>query len=297
MNSKIRHIISILPVIIALLFMSENLIFADTVKLVDGTVLVGKIVKTQKGELIFSNAYGTFTIQAKDITQQYATKNYDEDIQIHRQLGEKINNAAIIQIKKNYIAGVKNKEKIEKENEPKKKKKKKKKKYGGNLWVSGRLSLSGSFYYTIGDINEVLPLGFSGNFALDQGLDMAIKKRHPMMPGIRFEFGYLHLEQGTAKISGYMAFTGLIWAFPSMNNSWGNIVLALMPGMSFIDIERVNSNYSVTSNTFSSQIILGYQYSFGVVVLFIHSKYLYIYDKDVLFHSIGFEAGVGFNAW
>lgn len=321
---------------ILVLFINLNA-FADTIQLKDGSLLVGKIITRKKGKMTFSNSYGIFSFKIKKIKKEYHTKNYKQDIIIFKELGHPITPELIRNIRSNYQEGEKKKAKIEKnetdekkiknemekddkrreeelrklkEKAEKKRLKKEKRRAReikrrriksqrnkSNHWINGRLYFSGSFLYTFSQINDALPYGFTGNFAIDQGLDMAIKKRFAMMPGIRFEFGYIYFKQGAAEISGYSAYTGLCWALPSMKNSWGNLYLALLPGIAFIDIEKVKSDYKARSTTVTAEALFGYQYSIGVFSVFIHVKYLYIYDKDVLFNTLGFEAGIGFNAW
>ncbi len=266
---------------------------ADTIKLKDGSMLVGKLIKEEKRKVIFSNSFGTFTIKRPDITQLFITESYTEDIKINKQLGKMINKKSILEIQKNYTAGEKNKKKLKVTEH----KDKETNSPIDQKWVNGRLSFSGSFMWILGEINPVLPYGFNGYFAIDQGLDMIIKKRHAMMPGIRFEYGYSWAKMGKAQMTGHNGSIGLIWALPSMKNSWGNFVLILLPGMSFLYIEKVNNNYKLTSNTFTAQAVFGYQYSYKAITVFIHARYLYIYDKDVLYQSVGGEFGIGFNCW
>ena len=104
------------------------------------------------------------------------------------------------------------------------------------IWTGGRFSVGGGLIYNRPDRSY----GYSGYFAFDQGLDRAIGKRHPFMPGIRFEAGYSGLVKPyhtyysidqpasldptlqlirtkySHKISGVVTGLGLMWAFPSL---------------------------------------------------------------------------------
>jgi hypothetical protein len=262
-------------------------VFADTIKLIDGSILVGKIVKESTDSMIFSNAYGSFKIKLSNIIDINRTNDYTEDIDNLRKMGVNVNEG---EIKRNVEAGQGKKlhlESVSKEIKGK----------AGNQWVQGRISVSGSYFYVPGGIGGRLPWGYSGHIALDQGLDMIPGKRHPMMPGIRFEGSYLHFNKGSYRISGYSAGGGLMWAMPSMNNKGGCFVFAVMPGASMIEIKNSYAGKRARSLTFTGNALAGYQVSFGVFSMFLHARYLYIYDQDVLFHSIGGECGFGFNAW
>jgi hypothetical protein len=249
---------------------------ADIIRLVEGSVLVGKIVEENKKSLDFSNAYGTFRIKKIHIVDIYKTDNYTEDIEILKKMGRGLNDE---EIKRNVEVGQARKEIREK------------------MWVNGRISASGSFNYVFGTLGGKLPYGYAGHLALDQGLDMILDRRHPLMPGLRFEGGYLNFNKGSYGVSGFSAAGGPMWAVPSMKNKEGCFVFAIMPGASFLDINNSETGSRARSYTFTVQAIAGYQISFGLFSLFFHVRYTYIYDRKVLFNTIGGEAGCGVNAW
>jgi hypothetical protein len=308
------------------LLMSGAESMADTIKLFDGTVLVGKIISDDKTTLTFANAYGTFKIKWIRIDDTYKTDSYDEDIEIHKKMKFPIN---LYKIRVNYIAGLNRKEgkkralimlkkdkekrdarrkseieKAEKEKAEKQEKKKrgKRRQTTGDHWTSGRLSFSGAFHYNLGSSRNAMPYGYAGYFALDQGLDFASGNRHPMIPGLRFEGGYLYFKKSSYMLSGYVFGGGLMWAFPSMKNSWGCFILALMPGASYLQA-KVNSTFfgfdggKTSGFNFSAQAIFGYQKSFGVFSMFIQARYMYVMGDHSYFHSVAGDCGFGFNAW
>ncbi|OHD70535.1 MAG: hypothetical protein A2W19_09015 [Spirochaetes bacterium RBG_16_49_21] len=271
-----KLIIACLPLLLLIAISLQIPLRADTIKLVEGSILVGKIIKEDKKSLEFTNAYGTFQIKKIHIVDIYKTNDYTEDIEILKKMDRDVNAA---EIKKNVEAGQVKKEIREK------------------MWVNGRISVSGSFNYVFGRVGGKLPYGYSGHLALDQGLDMALGRRHPLMPGLRFEGGYLNFHRGSYAVSGFNAGGGLMWAVPSMKNRGGCFVFAMMPGASLLDITNSESGGRAKSYTFTAQAIAGYQVSFGVFSMFFHARYTYIYDRNVLFNTIGAEAGFGFNAW
>jgi hypothetical protein len=300
---------------------------ADTIKLYEGTVLVGKIISEDKTAITFANAYGTFKIKRIRIDDIYKTDSYEEDIAIHRKMKFPVN---VYKIRVNYISGQNRKEgkkrelillkeqkekreariKAEKEKAEKLTKAREKKKRPASRgkqtvsdhWTSGRLSFSGAFHYNLGSSHGAMPYGYAGYFALDQGLDFASGNRHPMIPGLRFEGGYIYFKKSSYMLTGYVFGGGLMWAFPSMKNSWGCFVLALMPGGSYLEAKISSSFLGMDSGTargfnFAAQAIFGYQKSFGVFSMFIQARYMYITGNHSYFHSVAGECGFGFNAW
>ncbi len=313
-------------IISLLLLMTSTGTMADTIKLYQGTVLVGKIISEDKDAITFANAYGTFRIRRARIDEIYKTDSHEEDIDLHKKMKFPVN---VYKIRINYIAGQNRKEgkkreiirlkkykekkealekarreKAEKLAEARKKKKRaapKRKPAAGGHWTGGRLSFSGAFLYNLGSSRGVMPYGYAGYFALDQGLDFASGNRHPMIPGLRFEGGYLYFKKSSYMLSGYVFGGGLMWAFPSMKNSWGCFVLALIPGASYLEA-KVSSSFPGSAGTstgfnFTAQAIFGYQKSFGVFSMFIQARYMYITGKNSYFHSVAGECGFGFNAW
>ena len=297
---------------------------ADTVKLYDGTVLVGKILEDDKTAITFANSYGTFRIKRIRIDDIYKTDSFEEDVEIHRKMKFPVN---LYKIRVNYIAGQNRKEgkkrelillkeekekreakrkaakeKAEKLAREREKKKRRSRRVEGDHWTSGRLSFSGAFHYNLGSSTGAMPYGYAGYFALDQGLDFASGSRHPMIPGLRFEGGYVYFKKSSYMLTGYLFGGGLMWAFPSMKNSWGCFILALMPGGSYLQARASSGFLGMDGGTssglnFSAQAIFGYQKSFGVFSMFLQARYMYITGNHSYFHSVAGECGFGFNAW
>jgi hypothetical protein len=291
-------------------------LYADTLQLFEGTILVGKIIEDEGKTILFANSYGTFRIKKTKLDNTFVTSSYAEDIALHRKNNFPVDEAEIM---RNYKAGQDRKEgkKIEpiKEDAIKPEPEKKtetdraepliapvKKDDTGDKWTSGRISVSGSFIYNLGSGNAAMPYGYGGNVALDQGLDFIAGGRHPAMFGLRFEGGYVYFKKGSLRITGFTTGAGLMWALPSMKNSWGCFVLALVPGVSFLRADLSSGPFSfggagAQDYTFMGQAIFGYQKSWGVFSLFVQARYLYMMQPGDDLMSIAGEAGFGFNAW
>ncbi|MDY6935474.1 MAG: hypothetical protein SVZ03_14770 [Spirochaetota bacterium] len=266
-----------------------NLLFADTVKLSDGSILVGKIIKDDSSKIIFKNSYGSFKIKKRQVKKIYVTRNYNEDIQIHKKLGKDFNEATI---KKNYLAGLAKREEVKKANLSKGSELKEK----DSTWTSMRISISGTHIVTTGRLKKILPKGSGALIAFDQGMDFIIgSKRHFLMPGFRLEVGYLRYEKDPAKVDCITSSGGLLWLFPFIKNGWGNIVLSSLPGVTFLNIEK--NSYKESSSTFTLHSLVGYEYSIGAVTIFLHGRYMFVYDKDVNLNGIGGDCGIGMRIW
>ena len=276
------------------IMMTGTGLHADTIRLFEGSVLVGKIIEDEGKTILFANSYGTFRIKKTRIDNTYVTNSYTEDIEIHRKMKFPVNENEIM---RNYNAGQDRKdgkrmepikpEPVREESvkqEPKKEPDsygkisdnaepllpKKKDEQGGDKWTSGRFSFSGSFIYNLSKGSGALPYGFGGNFALDQGLDFIPGDRHPAMFGLRFEGGYIYFKNGGYSVTGITTGGGLMWALPSMKNSWGCFVLAVLPGVSMLRAHLSGpysfNAYSPPAYAFTGQAIFGYQKSWGRVL-------------------------------
>lgn len=291
-------------------------LYADTLQLFEGTILVGKIIEDEGKTILFANSYGTFRIKKTKLDNTYITGSYTEDIALHRKLKLPLDEGEII---RNYKAGQDRKEgkRVEPIKEetvkpgPEEKKTEadkaepliapKKKDDSGDKWTSGRFSFSGSFIYNLGPGSAGLPYGYGGTVALDQGLDFIPGGRHPALFGLRFEGGYVYFKKGSLQITGFTTGAGLMWALPSMKNSWGCFVLALLPGVSFLKAD-LSGSFSLGSTSaqdyaFTGQAIFGYQKSWGIFSLFVQARYLYMLQRGDDLMSIAGEVGFGFNAW
>lgn len=292
-------------------------LYADTLVLFEGTVLVGKIIQDEGKAILFANSTGTYRIRKTKFDNSYVTNSYEEDIAVLRKLNLPVDEDSV---RVNYKAGQDRKEgkkvgpikeeTATTETEEKKQDQDKaepliaarKKDDSGAKWTSGRLSFSGSFIYNLGRGGAALPYGYGGNFALDQGLDFIPGERHPAMFGLRFEGGYVYFRNGSLQITGFTTGAGPMWALPSMKNSWGCFILALMPGISFLKTDLSSGPFgfggaSAQDYALTGQAIFGYQKSWGIFSLFVQARYMYVMYRGGDLMSVAGEVGFGFNAW
>lgn len=258
---------------------------SDTLILKNGTLLVGKVKSSSDKSIVFKNYYGAFTVNREDIEKLYVTKTYKEDISLRKKMGMDF---SVDDIKRNYEAG----EKKLTEQEVAKLKTSLQKPAESPLRCGGSFFIEGGWLYSIGDVNEVIPYGYGGFAAYEQGLDFITGERYLLMPGLRIEGGYLYYSSGDAFIKGPTASLGPVWHFPVPG---GNIRFSLQPGASALNVE--NGDLSASTFTFTFNSILGYEYTFSSTSIFINARYLYVYDKDVFFSSAGITAGFSYKLW
>jgi hypothetical protein len=293
MRKNMKKFYVYLFAVLFLVIQQEYPAYSDTVKLTEGSVLVGKIIYEDREKITISNAYGTFNVKKTKIANLYKTEVYTEDLKVLKKLKVKVNEKGI---KKHIEAGQKKKDELEEDAAKKKEKEKLKK--PGNLWTNGTIHFSGSFNYVLDEVSGKIPFGYSGHFAFDQGMDMITGQRYLLMPGLRLEGGYLKFSKGDYDISAYNSVLGLIWKIPVIKNKYGYFVFAAMPGIAILDVENSNTGRSAKSNTFCGASLAGYRLPLGSRFnLFLHARYMYIYDEDVLFHTIGADVGFGFRLW
>jgi len=283
MSSNLLNIAPKAFLVLLLVVTCTAVSFADTIILKNGTLLVGKIKVKNNKTIVFKNYYGDFQISREQIKELFETDSYVDDIKIRKRLGIDFDEG---DIRKNYEAGLK-KSTI---------KEKKETKLNDQSWRGGKILLSGNYYYVLGDLNEPIPFGFGAMLACDQGLDrLAGYKRHFWMPGIRIEGGYFYFSRSDNTLSGITVSAGPLWQYGLGKGYWGTIGFSIQPGMSFLSIKEPGE--SVKSNTFTLHSTLGYEYPLGRISLFFMTRYMYIYDRDVVFNSIGVSAGVAVTVW
>lgn len=258
---------------------------ADTLILKSGTLLVGKMKSSNDKSIVFKNYYGAFNVKREEIEKLYITKTYNEDIALRKKMGMDF---SVEDIKKNYEAG----EKKLTEQEEKKLKTEDKPEPAIPLRSGGSIIVEGGWLSTMGDVKDVIPYGYGGFLAYEQGLDFITGKRYYTMPGLRFEGGYLYYKSGDASIKGFTGSIGPVWLFPVPG---GNIRFSIQPGVSGLDIE--NGALTASTLTFTVHSIIGYEYIFTDASVFINARYLYLYDRDVFFSSAGVTAGFSYRIW
>ncbi len=275
---KIRRTIVYLLIAFHIVFFSADYLLADTVSLEDGTVLVGKVIKNDSSEIVFKNSYGVFTLREELICRLYVTDSYNEDIEINRELGQRFDEE---EIKRDYLAGTEGLNyKFAAKSMPK------------------RISIFGTSMSAMGKYSDVIPYGFGFFASYEQSLDSMIdSKFYFWMPGIRLEAGYMLYEKDLTKLAVTPLSAGPVWLLPFVKNRWGNVIVSLLFGVSLMKVTNDNTGYNSNTSTFTMQSIIGYEYSFGRTVVFIHARYMHIYDANISLNSFGGEFGVGYRLW
>ncbi|MCP4137072.1 MAG: hypothetical protein GY754_39250 [bacterium] len=299
MNTKTTYIFCI-AILLSVLILFDKNASADTITLKDGTVLIGKTIKTTKDEVIFNNFFGVFKVKKSLIKKTYITKDYKEDIKINKELGRTVDEKVI---KKHVLAGQEAKKKEEEKKVKKEEPEKNEPEKEAPPWTGGRISLMGGYLMVTGSYRDTFPSGgFSTLISYEQGLDGLFGlKRHFYMPGFHLEGGYLYISNDPAKLSGFTCSAGPIWLIPFIKYGWGNITVSLLPGASFLAVKNTDTSgtgtTTVRNNSFTLYSALGYEYSFGDISAFIQGRYLYIYDTTEAFHGFGAFGGISYSLW
>ena len=106
MKKHVRFIIP--PAFFFFIFLTIDLL-ADTIQMIEDSVLSGKIVQENDREIIFTNSYGTYRIKKSNIKNIFRTNSYKEDFAILREMKLPANEK---QAQNNYEAGEKRKERV-----------------------------------------------------------------------------------------------------------------------------------------------------------------------------------------
>jgi len=272
---------------LSVFIMTPSVAVSDTIILKDGTFLVGKVKGESSDNIVFKNSYGAFTIKRQEITSLYITKSYREDIAIRRKLGLDFNEA---EIRSNYSAGqveLTEKEKVLVAEE---------KGAGIDSSWRGRIFLDAAGLLSMGELKDPIPYGYMIMCGLETGYDYSGKKsRNFMIPWLRAEAGYMNFSKGEASLAGFTGGAGPLWILPVSADFRHNLRMALEPGFSLLGIEK--GDESASTFTFTFHGLMGYEYSFDSVSLFINLRYVYVYDRDLLFHSAGVSAGISARLW
>lgn len=286
-----------LPVMLMImiyLLLVPTILKSDTLIMNNGTLLVGKVKSESSSTIVFKNTYGAFTVKRSDITALYVTKSYEEDIGLRKKLGMDFD---MEEIKKNYAAGQKDlteKEKIliAKEKIPEVKNETKR----TDLQFSVKLFIDAAGLASMGELRDPIPYGYGGFAGIETGeLYVEQNSRNYFIPWFRAEGGYLNFDKDESSLKGFTAGAGPLWMFPVSDDCRSNIRFSAEPGVSSFSINQGDRSASTVTFTFHS--ILGYEYSFDYVSIFLNLRYMYVYDKDVLFNSAGISAGISGKLW
>lgn len=275
----------------------------DTFRLTDGTVVICKIIEETDTYYVIANSYGTFTVKKDKIKEKYVTRTYKEDVKIQQKMNIKVDEEIV---KKNIEEGFKKKKQKDEEIALRKKNEKRNGPVPGERnpdWFFGRIGFTVAYYGTVSPrIATRVPGGFSMQISYDQGFEGLAPKGNMAIPGIRFEAGFLDLERkgfytSPYGISGFFAQAGPIWTFPAINNRWGSIVAAVLPGAGYLEAFNRDVSEKKSNVHFTLTALAGYEYTFQQVSVAVHARYLYIMDGANPYHGIGGSVGFTYRLW
>jgi hypothetical protein len=244
---------------------------ADIVFLDDGSILTGKVIQSDTQGIQFRNSYGTFSIKAGQIQRTHVTASYREDIELSRKQNLKISE---VEIRKNYEAGLSEGER-------------------SSLWDYGRISVFGQLIRSHGRLDAAFPWGSGLAAAFDQGPDIFFKdRRRIFVPGLRIEGGYLGFSRGSASIRGAYCGTGPLWK-ASLPGRWGDLITGVLPSLAYLELK--DSTFSSMSSKFILTGLAGWEYGIGAMSLFLHARYMHIYDEEASLGGFSLAAGIGYR--
>jgi len=268
---------------ILFIFLIISELSSDIIKLKDGTVLNGKIIKETDRNFKFSNSYGTFLIQKKKIRQKLITSSYKEDLKFYQKEGTKVKKQIV---KKNYKAGLEIKNTEEKNSKSSK---------GDNNFPSchNYLSLYLSYNRALGELGSIITNGIGIHLNYDLGLYVLMNYSPKWyIPNVKFETTFYYFFSGPSTATFFSAGAGPQWNFPVYHKNRGAFYFFFLPEMTAI--WATSTNYNVRGLTFSIRSACGYRYPLRQINLLFQIQYLYVYDSGLPLHSIGLSAGAGY---
>ncbi len=253
-------------------------LLGDTLILKNETVLVGKVKGKYEDRIIFKNSYGAFNVSRDQIKKLYETKSYKEDITIRKKLGLNFN---ALDIRKNYSEGDKSLtpsevKKLKAGTETRKTEK--------ETTRRNRIQIEPVFTKTMGELGSSIPYGY--------GALLSYSRDFESLPffNIYLRGGYIYHNNAPYKLGIATTLGGPGFSAPVKGslNHW--ITGSVTAGASYMNISNETDKADTISFTTFSH--LGYEYRMNRTGFFINICHLYVYDKDVFFHSAGLSAGL-----
>jgi len=248
----------------------------DTLILKNETVLVGKVKKKQENSIIFKNSYGAFVVKRDLISKLYETNSYREDIAIRKKLGLNFNAG---DIRKNYREGTK---KLTKSEEKRLVVSRGKETVKAEKFNSIRIEPI--FTYTLGELNSSIPYGYGALLSYSRSFETV------SILSLFFKGGYIYHSSDPYELAVSTAAAGPGFTLPLTRSGKNLLTGAVTAGASYMNIS--NETEEATTWSFTTITHIGYEYSFQSFGTFINIFHLYVYDKDVFFHSLGVSAGL-----
>ena len=251
---------------------------ADVIVTKENMILNGKIVEDKKPDYVkFTNKYGTFKIEYKQIKEIYITENADEDKKIIKELSKPVNDYEL--------------KKADNSAEKDEKKQKKDTSLSAKDPESCILMLDLFFLNNFGKLSGSLPesqgITASGEFPLNQPF---LKNIH--VRSIKSEIICFHSENGEKYIKGYNASAGPLLCFSTDYNNVSLIISGTVGvGKYSVKSYAEKKEGAKWHMTFST----GPEYKINSIILSPQLKFVYIYDSVAPLYGAGFTIGAGYK--
>lgn len=159
------------------------------------------------------------------------------------------------------------------------------------FWHNTRLSLAPIFTANVPEVRQVVPYGYGAILGYEW---MPAGKFYP---DFKVEVSFLNYGSSPHRVTGGSWALGLHWVYPLKLNPYPMAIqAALLPGTAIYQVEdRIETR---TVHKFQGNVVVGYEIEFyRQFFVFLQSRYIYIYDPKVPFHSTGFAIGVAYHLW
>ena len=163
-----------------------------------------------------------------------------------------------------------------------------------------KFSIYGNLAGTLGKLKPLLANSWGVNIAYENNLTGILPEViAPFLHGARAEAGFGKYSASDS-ITQIRFEVGPEWFLSFWPAKFGKIQLALMPGMTWLNIQ--SSSFHTQGVLFSASLLAGYEYDFGSITqntflsrmfLFLHGRAGIIYDKTSPWTGLGGDFGVG----
>lgn len=275
----LKKLIIFILFVFSFLFLVNN-VKADILVLKDGMILNGKIIQEKNEVIKFSNYHGEYNIKNELVVKKIITKNYKEDIMHYNEMGLK---ADVSEIKKNYQAGEKKINEIEKKEFIESSKKVKQNKYS--------VCLASFINKNQARLGEELKTSYGGYFSADVFFDnFVLNSKKRFYFGGRGELSYLYSEEGERSLTGYSFTIGPALFIPL--HYMLNTFIAPQFGIGSYHIKTRENDLKVFRYTMNIQC--GINIILKNIYVFTGVQYHYVYDKEVPLIGVGARVGAGY---
>lgn len=264
--------IYIILIQIAYFLFFESVLWADVISLNDGSVINGIIIQMSDDKIVLKNSFGTFNIDRIYLKSYNKTSTYKEDIRIIKSKGLNVDQT---EIKENFLAGLRSD--IDNKNTANE--------------VLKRIQLSGSYLFALGKLEQIFNHGNTIYLSYEQPTFSFMEKI-----GIRYfllDAGYVSYNRSDKQVYGPSILAGPKFFFPYKLFQNGDLTAEINTGISFTTYK--SDFHKGSSNTFTFNAAIGYEYLFSNIILGGRIRFNYLYDIDVPLYGLGFELSFGFT--